>query len=135
MLFGSILGWQAVPGQATQAASKACVQNFAEGLHRELGPRGVDVLSVAPGPVHIGLAARAGLTLVGCRTRDGGQGDVVGTRAVGDSGAGCAGEVLDGFPGTASPPGQVVNSGSRDGIDAALRKLLRNFARDRHTIS
>lgn len=63
VLFGSILGWQGVPGQANYAATKAYVQNLAEGLHRELKPRGVDVLSVAPGPVHTGFAARAGLTM------------------------------------------------------------------------
>lgn len=63
VLFGSILGWQGVPGHANYAATKAYVQSLAEGLHRELKPRGVDVLSVAPGPVHTGFAARAGLTM------------------------------------------------------------------------
>ena len=52
VLFGSIVGWQGVPGQATDAATKAYVQIFAEGLHGELGPRGFDVLALAPGPVH-----------------------------------------------------------------------------------
>jgi uncharacterized protein len=63
VLFGSILGWCGVPGQATYAATKAYVQNLAEGLHRELAKQGVDVLSVAPGPVHSGFAARAGMTM------------------------------------------------------------------------
>ncbi len=63
VLFGSILGWQGVPGQPNYAATKAYVHSLAEGLHRELKPRGVDVLSVAPGPVHTGFAARAGLTM------------------------------------------------------------------------
>lgn len=63
VLFGSILGWQGVAGQASYAATKAYVQTLAEGLHRELAPRGVDVLAVAPGPVHTGFAARAGLTM------------------------------------------------------------------------
>jgi len=63
VLFGSILGWQGVAGQANYAATKAYVQTLAEGLHRELGPGGVDVLAVAPGPVHTGFAARAGLTM------------------------------------------------------------------------
>ncbi|MEH3141305.1 MAG: SDR family NAD(P)-dependent oxidoreductase [Mycobacterium kyogaense] len=63
VLFGSILGWQGVPGQANYAATKAYVQALAEGLHAELAPRGVDVLSVAPGPVHTGFAARAGMTM------------------------------------------------------------------------
>lgn len=63
MLFGSVLGWQGVPGQANYSATKAYVQALGEGLHGELKPRGVDVLCVAPGPVHTGFAARAGMTL------------------------------------------------------------------------
>ncbi len=63
MLFGSITGWQGVPGQATYSATKAYVQSFAEALHGDLRPHGVDVLSVAPGPVRTGFGARAGLTM------------------------------------------------------------------------
>lgn len=63
VLFGSHVGWQGVPGSATYAATKAFVQSFAEGLHAELKPRGVDVLSCAPGPIHSGFAARAGTTM------------------------------------------------------------------------
>lgn len=63
VLFGSLLGWGGVPGEANYAATKAYVQTLAEGLHRELKPRGVDVLAVAPGPVHTGFAARAGMTM------------------------------------------------------------------------
>lgn len=63
VLFGSIVGWQGVGGQANYAASKAYVQGLAEGLHHELKPRGVDVLAVAPGPVDSGFGARAGLTM------------------------------------------------------------------------
>lgn len=63
ILFGSIVGWQGVPGQSNYAASKAYVQNLAEGLHDELAPHGVDVLAVAPGPVDSGFGARAGLTM------------------------------------------------------------------------
>ena len=70
MLFGSILGWQGVPGQVGYAATKAYVQVFAEGLHAELRPCGVDVLSVAPGPVHTGFGARAGLTMKSATTPD-----------------------------------------------------------------
>ena len=63
MLFGSILGWQGVPGQANYSATKAYVQALAEALHGELKPAGVDVLSVAPGPVATGFGSRAGLAL------------------------------------------------------------------------
>lgn len=63
VLFGSIVGWQGVPGQANYAASKAYVQSLAEGLHDELAPRGVDVLAVAPGPVDSGFGDRAGLAM------------------------------------------------------------------------
>lgn len=70
VLFGSVLGWQGVPGQANYAATKAYVQSLAEGLHGELKPNGVDVLCVAPGPVHTGFAARAGMTMKSAATPD-----------------------------------------------------------------
>lgn len=70
VLFGSITGWQGVPGHATYSATKAYVQSFAEGLHGELRPRGVDVLSVAPGPVSTGFGARAGLTMGSATTAE-----------------------------------------------------------------
>lgn len=63
VLFGSLLGWQGVPGQAVYAATKAYCQALAEGLHGELARHGVDVVSAAPGPVHSGFAARAGMTM------------------------------------------------------------------------
>lgn len=63
VLFGSIVGWQGVPGQANYAASKAYAQSLAEGLHDELAPHGVDVLAVAPGPVNSGFGTTAGLTM------------------------------------------------------------------------
>lgn len=63
VLFGSIVGWQGVPGQANYAASKAYVQSLAEGLHDELAANGIDVLAVAPGPVDSGFGARAGLAM------------------------------------------------------------------------
>lgn len=63
VLFGSLLGWAGVPGEANYAATKAYVQTLAEGLNRELKPRGVDVVAVAPGPVHTGFADRAGMTM------------------------------------------------------------------------
>ncbi len=63
VLFGSIVGFQGTPRAAAYAATKAFVQTLAEGLHAELAPRGVDVLSSAPGPVQTGFAARAAMQM------------------------------------------------------------------------
>lgn len=63
VLFSSIVALQGVPRQASYAATKAWVQVFAEGLRHELRPYGVEVLSLAPGPVTTGFAARAGMTM------------------------------------------------------------------------
>ena len=63
ILMSSLLAFQGVARAANYAATKAYVQTLAEGLHRELRPHGVDVLAAAPGPVHSGFAARAGMTL------------------------------------------------------------------------
>lgn len=61
VLLSSLVAFQGVPLQSHYAATKAWVQVLAEGLRAELKPLGVDVLSVAPGPVRTGFAARAGL--------------------------------------------------------------------------
>jgi hypothetical protein len=63
ILFGSVVGFQGVPGQATYAATKGFVQGFAEALGAELRPLGIAVLCVAPGPVATGFAARAGMRM------------------------------------------------------------------------
>lgn len=63
VLVSSVVGYQGVPRAAHYAATKAYVHTLAEGMHAELRPRGVDVLAVAPGPVHTGFAAVAGMTL------------------------------------------------------------------------
>ena len=63
ILMGSLLGFQGVPHAAHYAATKAYVQSLAEALHVELAPLGVDVVASAPGPVHSGFAARAGMRL------------------------------------------------------------------------
>lgn len=70
VLFGSMAGWQGVPGYANYAATKAFVQTLAEGLHAELKPQGVDVLSVAPGPVDTGFADRAGMRMKSAATSE-----------------------------------------------------------------
>ncbi|MFO0005036.1 MAG: SDR family NAD(P)-dependent oxidoreductase, partial [bacterium] len=59
VLLSSLVAFQGVPRAANYAATKAWVQAFAEGLRGEGGPRGVDVLAVAPGRVRGGFAARA----------------------------------------------------------------------------
>jgi short-subunit dehydrogenase len=59
----SIVAFQGAPGSANYAATKAYVQSLAEALHHELKPQNVDVLACAPGPIHSGFAARAGMTM------------------------------------------------------------------------
>jgi len=63
VLFGSLVGFQGAPLSATYAATKGFVQSFAEGIAAEMRPHGVSVLSVAPGPVGTGFAARAGMQM------------------------------------------------------------------------
>jgi len=63
VLMSSLVAFQGVPNAANYAATKAYVQVLAEGLRGELAPAGVDVLAVAPGPVHSGFADRAGMRL------------------------------------------------------------------------
>ncbi len=63
VVFGSLVGFQGAPGAATYAATKGFIQGFAEGIAPELGRKGVAVLSVAPGPVGSGFAARAGMQM------------------------------------------------------------------------
>lgn len=63
VLFSSLVGFSGAPYSATYAATKGFVQSFAEGLAPELRARGISVLSVAPGPVGTGFAARAGMKM------------------------------------------------------------------------
>lgn len=63
ILFSSLVSYQGVPFAANYAATKAYVQSLGEALAEELAPRGVDVLTVAPGPVMTGFGARAGMTM------------------------------------------------------------------------
>jgi short-subunit dehydrogenase len=59
VLISSVLGFSGAPFSSTYAATKGFIQSFAEGLAVELRPLGIPVLSVAPGPVASGFAARA----------------------------------------------------------------------------
>ena len=135
VLFGLILGWQGMPGQANYAATKAYVQSLAEGLHRELKPRGVDVLSVAPGPVHTGFAARGHDDEVGRHTRRGRESDVVCARTPGERGAGSAGEVSHFGPENPAPPDQVDHRRPCCGVDAQLSNFPRNLLRNASTMA
>ena len=57
---GSIAGFLPGPGMAVYYASKAYVLSFTEALHEELGPLGVRVTALCPGPVPSEFQARAG---------------------------------------------------------------------------
>lgn len=63
VLMSSLLAFQGVPRAAHYAATKAYIQSFAEGLHAELTPLGVDVIASAPGPIQSGFAARANMQM------------------------------------------------------------------------
>ncbi len=63
ILFSSLLAFQGTPFSTHYAATKAYIQSLGEGLAVELKPAGVDVLLVAPGPIHTGFAARAGMRM------------------------------------------------------------------------
>jgi short-subunit dehydrogenase len=57
---GSVAGFLPGPGMAVYYASKAYVLSFTEALRGELGPRGVRVTLLCPGPVPSEFQARAG---------------------------------------------------------------------------
>jgi short-subunit dehydrogenase len=57
---GSIAGFLPGPGMAVYYASKAYVLSFTEAMRAELGPHGVRVTVVCPGPVPSEFQARAG---------------------------------------------------------------------------
>src|ERR1700709_2964355 len=57
---GSLAGFLPGPGMAVYYASKAFVRSFTEALHEELGPLGVRVTALCPGPVPSEFQARAG---------------------------------------------------------------------------
>jgi len=60
LLVASVLGYQAVPGYAAYAASKAYVLLLGEALHQELAARGVSVTTVSPGTTATAFGAVAG---------------------------------------------------------------------------
>jgi short-subunit dehydrogenase len=69
VLLSSVVAFQGVSRSAHYAASKAYVQTLAEGLREEWSGLGVQVLSVAPGPVRSGFAARSQMTMAQAEDR------------------------------------------------------------------
>lgn len=62
LLVASLLAFQAVPGYAAYAATKAYVLALGEALHDELRPHGVVVTTLSPGHTATGFDAAAGAT-------------------------------------------------------------------------
>jgi NADP-dependent 3-hydroxy acid dehydrogenase YdfG len=60
VIIGSVVGRHISPFSAVYGASKSAVHALAEGLRRELGPKGVRVSLVEPGMVLSGFQAAAG---------------------------------------------------------------------------
>lgn len=58
---GSVASFLPGPGMAVYYASKAYVLSFTEALHSELGPHGIRVAVLCPGPVPTEFAERAGV--------------------------------------------------------------------------
>jgi uncharacterized protein len=63
VLLSSMVAFQGVPNAANYAASKAYVQSLGEALSIELKPEGIDVLTIAPGPVESGFSGRANMQM------------------------------------------------------------------------
>jgi uncharacterized protein len=61
LIVASTAGFQPLPRQATYAATKAAALSFSEALHTELGPLGVAVTALCPGPVRTEFMDVAGL--------------------------------------------------------------------------
>jgi short-subunit dehydrogenase len=63
LLVASLLAFQAVPGYAAYAATKAYVLALGEALHDELRPHGVVVTNLCPGHTATGFDAAAGASV------------------------------------------------------------------------
>ena len=60
-MIGSCLGERVfLPGMAPYAATKGAIKMFAQGLARELGPRGITVNNIQPGPIDTDLNPASG---------------------------------------------------------------------------
>lgn len=73
VLVSSTIAWYAVPGAMIYAATKAYVNSFAVALYGELGPKGIGVTVVCPGPVEtefLGVATHGGRSKMGIVAAD-----------------------------------------------------------------
>ncbi len=61
LIVASSAGYQPIPRQATYGATKAFALSLSEALHAELGPKGVAVTALCPGPVETEFAEAAGI--------------------------------------------------------------------------
>ncbi|MGC4964109.1 mycolate reductase [Gordonia sp. DT101] len=64
LMVGSAAGNMPIPNNATYAATKAFVNSFSESLRGEVGPRGVHVTLLAPGPVRTSTPAPEDASIV-----------------------------------------------------------------------
>jgi uncharacterized protein len=63
LLLASLLSFEAVPGYAAYAATKAYVLHFGEAVHQELKPHGVTVTALCPGQTATAFGETAGQKL------------------------------------------------------------------------
>lgn len=61
LIVASVAAFQPLPTQATYGASKAFALSLAEALHTELGPKGLTVTALCPGPVRTEFFDVAGI--------------------------------------------------------------------------
>ena len=59
VVVGSMVGSVALPYHGAYSAAKAGLNGYVDALRREVGPRGVDVTLIEPGPVQTGFNERA----------------------------------------------------------------------------
>lgn len=122
VLFSSLVGFQGVPRAANYAATKGFVQVFAEGLQSELRDHGINVLSVAPGPVNSGFAEVAGMTMSNAATTNEVARDVV-------ANLGSRGTIRPGFLSKALESSLALLP--RRGRTAIMKQVMAGMTRER----
>lgn len=83
-LVGSVAGYGGLPKAAVYGPSKAALINFAEVLHLDLAPRGVDVFLIDPGFVATPLTAQNDFTMPALQTPEQAAQAIVDGFAAGD---------------------------------------------------